>query len=114
VSTSSPHQHLIRSNIGSGCTTSEHGDGPHPGLTQYVQWVNTSFAVFNESTGAVVYGPAAGNTLWTGFGGQCELQTRFRLLRHQANLSHSIRHFIGQKSVGVYHPLATAEQQRER
>jgi hypothetical protein len=44
------------------------------GSTQYVQWVNSSFAVFNKSTGAVVYGPAAGNTLWTGFGGQCELQ----------------------------------------
>src|SRR5258708_9885758 len=26
------------------------------GGTQYVQWVNTSFAVFNKSTGAVVYG----------------------------------------------------------
>ncbi len=42
------------------------------GATQYVQWVNTSFAVFNKSTGALVYGPAAGNTLWTGFGGGCE------------------------------------------
>ena len=43
------------------------------GATQYVQWVNTSFAVFNKSTGAVVYGPAAGNTLWTGFGGPCDV-----------------------------------------
>lgn len=42
------------------------------GETQYVQWVNTSFAVFDKSTGAVVYGPAAGNTLWAGFGGPCE------------------------------------------
>jgi len=42
------------------------------GATQYVQWVNTAFAVFNKSTGAVVYGPADGNTLWTGFGGPCE------------------------------------------
>jgi len=42
------------------------------GATQYVQWVNTSFAVFNKSTGALVYGPAAGNTLWSGFGGGCE------------------------------------------
>jgi len=41
------------------------------GATQYVQWVNTSFAVFNKSTGALVYGPAAGNTLWSGFGGRC-------------------------------------------
>jgi hypothetical protein len=43
-----------------------------PGATQYVQWVNTSFAVFAKSTGALVFGPAAGNTLWQGFGGPCE------------------------------------------
>lgn len=42
------------------------------GATQYVQWVNESFAVFNKSTGALVYGPAAGNTLWSGFGGGCQ------------------------------------------
>src|SRR5439155_1341792 len=41
-------------------------------LNQYVEWVNESFAVFNKSTGAAVYGPAAGNTLWSGFGGPCE------------------------------------------
>src|SRR5206468_3416067 len=34
------------------------------GDTQYVQWVNTSFAVFDKSTGNPIYGPAAGNTLW--------------------------------------------------
>jgi hypothetical protein len=42
------------------------------GATQYVQWVNESFAVFDKSTGALVHGPVAGNTLWTGFGGGCE------------------------------------------
>jgi hypothetical protein len=42
------------------------------GATQYVQWVNSSFAVFSKSNGAVVYGPAAGNTLWSGFGGACQ------------------------------------------
>lgn len=42
------------------------------GATQYVQWVNTSFAVFDKATGAKTYGPALGNTLWTGFGGGCE------------------------------------------
>jgi hypothetical protein len=55
---------------------SPNGVPPDPngavGATQYVQWVNTSFAVFNKSTGALVYGPAAGNTLWQGFGGACE------------------------------------------
>jgi hypothetical protein len=42
------------------------------GSTQYVQWVNSSFAVFNKSTGALIAGPTAGNSLWTGFGGGCE------------------------------------------
>jgi hypothetical protein len=42
------------------------------GATQFVQWVNTSFAVFNKATGAAVYGPVPGNTLFTGFGGACE------------------------------------------
>jgi hypothetical protein len=42
------------------------------GATQFVQWVNTSFAVFDKTTGTVLYGPAAANTLWTGFGGPCE------------------------------------------
>src|SRR5215471_1228316 len=42
------------------------------GTTQIVQWVNTSFAVFDKATGAVLFGPAAGNTLWSGFGGKCQ------------------------------------------
>jgi hypothetical protein len=42
------------------------------GTTQYVQWVNESFAIFDKSTGALQYGPAAGRTLWQGFGGGCE------------------------------------------
>ena len=29
------------------------------GATQYVQWINTSFAVFNKSTGALIAGPTA-------------------------------------------------------
>src|SRR5713226_6237174 len=43
------------------------------GLTQYVQWVNVSFAVFDKTTGNVLPNfPVPGNTLWTGFGGGCE------------------------------------------
>src|SRR5207253_3923352 len=43
------------------------------GATQYVQWVNTAFAVFNKSTGAMATGfPMAGNAPWSGFGGGCE------------------------------------------
>jgi hypothetical protein len=37
------------------------------GATQYVQWVNESFAVFDKTTGAIAPGfPKAGNTLWAG------------------------------------------------
>ncbi len=43
------------------------------GATQFVQWVNESFAVFEKTTGAIAPGfPKAGNTLWSGFGGGCE------------------------------------------
>jgi hypothetical protein len=42
------------------------------GLTQYVQWVNEDFAVYDKVTGARLFGPAAGNTLWSGFGGPCQ------------------------------------------
>jgi hypothetical protein len=41
------------------------------GATQYVQWVNTDFAVFSKSDGTVQYGPAAGNSLWQTLGGAC-------------------------------------------
>ena len=46
------------------------------GQTQYVQWVNTSFAVFDKATGAIVSGfPKLGNSIWAGFaggGGGCQ------------------------------------------
>jgi len=41
------------------------------GLNHIVQWVNLTFAVYDKS-GTKLYGPAAGNTLWQGFGGPCQ------------------------------------------
>jgi hypothetical protein len=41
------------------------------GATQYVQWVNVSLAVFDKATGALTYGPVAGNTLFQSLGGAC-------------------------------------------
>lgn len=41
------------------------------GLNHYVQWVNLTFAIWDKN-GTLLYGPAAGNTLWQGFGGPCE------------------------------------------
>ena len=55
-------------------------DGVYPpdtngdvGPNHYVQWVNLHFQIWNKS-GASLYGPAAGNTLWSGFGGACQSQ----------------------------------------
>src|SRR5258705_2831480 len=42
------------------------------GATQFVQWVNTAFAVYNKATGALLMGPIAGKPLWAGFGGGCQ------------------------------------------
>ncbi len=41
------------------------------GTTQYVEWVNTSLAVFNKGTGAIVYGPMPGNSVFASMGGPC-------------------------------------------
>ncbi len=60
----------------------KNADNPFPGAlppdtegdvgpNHYVQWVNISFAIYDK-TGMLLYGPAAGHTLWTGFGGPCE------------------------------------------
>jgi hypothetical protein len=38
------------------------------GATQYVQWVNESFAVFSKSTGSLIKGPIAGNQLFQALG----------------------------------------------
>jgi hypothetical protein len=45
------------------------------GPTQFVQFVNESFAVFNKSTGGLEYGPADGNTLWQSIGAPCASNT---------------------------------------
>jgi hypothetical protein len=42
------------------------------GATQYVQWVNSAFAIYNKTTGALISGPTAGNALWQGFAGRCQ------------------------------------------
>jgi Divergent InlB B-repeat domain len=42
------------------------------GTTQYLQWVDDAFAVFDKATGNALLGPVAGNTIWSGFGGACQ------------------------------------------
>ncbi len=42
------------------------------GNGQYVETVNTAYAVYDTATGNRTLGPLAINTLWTGFGGACQ------------------------------------------
>jgi len=61
------------STSGCGCLPPDtNGD---VGDQYYVQWVNSSFQVFDKTTGTPNPGtltPKKGNTLFTGFGGKCE------------------------------------------
>jgi hypothetical protein len=41
------------------------------GETQYVQWVNESYAVFDKTAGNLILGPVAGNSLWAGMNNGC-------------------------------------------
>jgi hypothetical protein len=41
------------------------------GLNHYVQWVNTSYAIFDKATHAVVAGPLPGNATWAGVNHAC-------------------------------------------
>jgi hypothetical protein len=37
------------------------------GATQFVQWVNLEYNVYDKTTGALTLGPIQGNTIWSGF-----------------------------------------------
>jgi len=37
------------------------------GATQYFQWVNVDFEIFDKTSGNSIYGPADAATIWTGF-----------------------------------------------
>jgi hypothetical protein len=43
------------------------------GTTQFVQMTNVEYAVYDKTSGATLLGPALIHTVWTGFGGDCEL-----------------------------------------
>jgi hypothetical protein len=42
-----------------------------PGTTQYVQYINLEYQVFDKA-GNTVLGPLSGNAFWSGFGGSCQ------------------------------------------
>jgi hypothetical protein len=42
------------------------------GDTQYVQWANDAYGVFDKATGRIIGGPTPGNELWLGYNGPPE------------------------------------------
>src|SRR5439155_13788408 len=56
---------------GIGCCANPPDTNGDIGPNHYIQTINARFAIFNRQ-GSVLYGPAAINTLWIGFGGLCE------------------------------------------
>jgi hypothetical protein len=69
-------QGLTFEGLGAGLPNTGVGDPPDTNLSvggsQVVEIINVEFAVFNKSTGNLLYGPAALVTIWSGFGGSCE------------------------------------------
>lgn len=41
------------------------------GATQFVQWVNRLYAIYDKNTGRLLQAPRPGNSLWTSLGGPC-------------------------------------------
>ena len=58
---------------GVGCNCSPPDTNGVVGSTQYVQIVNEGYQVFNKSTGASQLGPSSIVSIWSGFGGACQL-----------------------------------------
>ncbi len=54
-------------------TQGDIGFDPATGKKYYIQWVNLHYAMWDVTvTPTLIAGPDAGNTLWQGFGGDCE------------------------------------------
>jgi uncharacterized repeat protein (TIGR01451 family) len=54
-------------------TQGDIGYDPSTGKKYYIQWVNLSYAIWDVTvTPTLIVGPVAGNTLWSGFGGDCQ------------------------------------------
>ena len=58
---------------GVACSCAPPDPNGEVGATQYVQMVNQALEVFNKAIGAPVLGPVDIATLWSGFGGVCQL-----------------------------------------
>ena len=58
---------------GVGCNCAPPDTNGEVGKTQYVQMVNEGLQVFDKLTGTSLFGPVAISSIWSGFGGVCEL-----------------------------------------
>ncbi len=58
---------------GVGCNCAPPDPNGAVGATQYVQIVNEGFQVFDKATGSSLLGPNSISSIWSGFGGACEI-----------------------------------------
>jgi hypothetical protein len=58
---------------GVGCNCAPPDTNGAVGKTQYVQIVNEGYQVFDKTTGGSLLGPNSISSIWSGFGGACEL-----------------------------------------
>lgn len=42
------------------------------GATQFVEWINVEYSVYDKTSGALLMGPVKGSNLWANFGGPCQ------------------------------------------
>jgi len=72
---SSPPTNLEFDGLGHGdlffCNCEPPDNDGAPGINQYVQYINVSYAVYDKA-GNRTLGPLSGNSFWSGFGGSCE------------------------------------------
>jgi len=65
------------------------GDWPgNQANAEVVEWANVSYAVFRKSDGAYLAGPILGETLWSGFGGQCETHNSGDIIAQFDKMAH--------------------------
>jgi hypothetical protein len=71
VATSASFDGISDSSSGNPCGCAPPDPNAAVGTTQVVEIVNTALAVYSK-TGTTIMAPTASNTLWSGFGGNCQ------------------------------------------
>jgi hypothetical protein len=71
IATTNNFDGISDTSTGNPCGCAPPDPNAAAGTTQVVEIVNTAFAVYSK-TGGTIMGPTANNTLWSGFGGDCQ------------------------------------------